>query len=261
MTPDNSRMLAVFALGALAGLSATGCQSRRDEGTEAPVVSRLAVAPIQANVDQSYRGGRNVTEYPSIAGPTPFMRPTTLCEIIQGLRGPAGVYRVDHLFGVTERVGDSPDVAATYVELSLLSSWTDDAPEHPIARVGGGPASDDGIVQSWSLSLAKGEEVGLLLTEPLTSNNRYFGIHNLALFRPTSSGGVSNGQLFTRETKKTADLGAIVKATRSRTDGICPEIVVPDIAGPAAIPEAAAGPGTPVVLTTHPGNRAKPSGP
>lgn len=183
--------------------------------------------------------GRNLRPYESVDGPSGSQRLLSLCEVAAMLDGAAGVYHVNSLTGVTE----ADDAAATYVDLSLMEDWTGDAPKSIIARISGGPTADPKITALWRVSLAKGEDVGLVLGASSPRNKGYPTIHNLGVFRAKPGKGASNGQLFTNTNIPLTEVGARVGRLRAALKAgadpkKCPDDVAADYYAQAPEPPA-----------------------
>jgi hypothetical protein len=195
-------------------------------------------APPAANTSRDYRGVAQRQHYRDVQAAQLWQLPTGLCDISRKISGPAGLYRVEELIGVTEEVrGRVPGEldGFTYVELSLVTAWTPDAPSNPIVRMEGGPTARLNHHRGWNVALKQGELAGILFVAPMARNRGYYGLHNLAVFqRDPRSGGVTNGQLFTNQKLSFDELGKLVRAQRSRPTGTCPFDVYP--------PAAPAGP-------------------
>lgn len=154
------------------------------------------------------------------------MRATTLCDLVKGLAGPSGVYRVTKLEGVAEVYGNGTPNPHTYISLQHVSTWSKNAPKSVVARIPGGPLPTDGV-QSWLVGMKLGEIVGLHLYK-YPGNKGFYGIHPLGVWRQREGGaGVTNGQLFTKSAKTFAEIGVMVAKINAQSKG-CAISVAPD---------------------------------
>jgi hypothetical protein len=217
------------SLGALcvlaAGVAAVALRSRaaprvavdrRSEEVKAVVEpANMATKVLTVRRDRDYRAGGTFVRYSKIEGEAGSQRDVRLCQLVELAAGPAGLYRVDNLVGVPETTPEGALTPATYVELSLVEAWTEDAPSTAVARISGGPADSERTL-SWSLSLSQGEVAGILFQKPSAYTNGFYGLHNLGVFRDLGQ-GATNGQLFTKETVSLGQLkGRLQRALKTR---------------------------------------------
>jgi hypothetical protein len=111
----------------------------------------------------------------------------------------------------------------------VLADWGTQAAGTVIARTYGGPTDVSPLGTPWSLSLRRGETVGMILSNPTDDNKMYYGIHNLALFQMAPDGSVTNGQLFTKRSV------ALIPVTRAAVSGA---VTGTHASPPAATPRA-----------------------
>jgi hypothetical protein len=204
-------------------LVGSGCEGRTPDGGDHvnfPMVTAARAEKLKAAKPTFPDGVR----YARTLGIPATMRPVALCELVGMFKGGAGLYQVEALHGATELTAEGVPDAFTYVQLRLVTSWGNGAPQAPIARIGGGPLPN-GITKGWEVALTQGEIVGLLLEAPTKENGNYYHLHQLGVFRE-QDGGYTNGQLFT-ENKATRDrLGQLVSGLVGRQD--CPFDEKPD---------------------------------
>jgi hypothetical protein len=131
------------------------------------------------------------------------------------------------MIGVTEDVG-----ARTFIHLELLEAWSPNAPGNPVARIHGGPGPD-GVTVGFPVSLRKGEVVGILLIEPVDSEDStrdtkgFYGLYVPGIFHDVGD-GFTNGQLFSQRRVSVAELGAFITAAVAKAGSPdCPD-VLPD---------------------------------
>ena len=192
-------------------------------------VSALNGKPTAPLPARRHPGGRNVTPYASTSGVAGSQKLISLCEVLKMLGGPAGVFHVESLTGVTED-DDSP---ATYVELTLVKDWAGDAPKQLVARISGGPTAAPGVTALWRVSLREGEDVGLVIGQPRDDNRGFYSLHNLGIFRMDANRGATNGQLFVTTRASLDDIGSAVgrlRAAQRRSGDVtnCKGDIAPD---------------------------------
>jgi len=153
------------------------------------------------------------------------MRPVSLCELVKGLAGPSGVYRVVALQGAAEVRSDGVPDPHTYVALDQISTWTPTAPKSAIARIPGGPLPNKNR-KSWLVGLKVGEVVGVHLYK-YKGNLGYYGLHPLGVWRENGAGFVTNGQLSTKTKRTFTQIGQLVAQVAAKTSG-CAVQMVPD---------------------------------
>src|SRR5262245_12417937 len=215
----------------LCGIGSGCARTNAGEPQAAQPSAASSVSPVAAAELRGETEGRNRTEFKETKALSMSQKPITLCQVARMLSGPGGVYRIDQLIGVTENgLGEhSGEVGGvTYVSMTLLEDWGQGAPTNPTARINGGPVDDKGTVQAWFVSLRQGDVVGLLLGPPTAANKGFYSIHNLGVFAQSSSGGVSNGQLFTRSRRALSEVGAYVRRIRAGGPDACAADVEPD---------------------------------
>jgi hypothetical protein len=152
-------------------------------------------------------------------------RPVGLCELGRFLDGGAGMYKVVSLTGQTEATEAGTHDGFTYVELELVEAWTDDAPEHPVARISGGPAGK-GITKGFAIDLAVGEMLGVMLYAPRDENRGFYGMDSLGLFQGPGRSGFTNGQLFLDAPRGLEEIGKLVRGNALAKGG-CENDVLP----------------------------------
>ena len=145
------------------------------------------------------------------AGSYAAWRPLSLCQLVSRSEF-AGLYEVVSIRGVTEEVPTRPGVleGVTYVTLERRHEWTWDAPENAVARVSGGPLFHLDLVSGWFISLAVGDQLGVMLTPPTSRNRNFPTMHEWGLFKPTGGGSLSNGQLFTTSAVAEPEIARLV---------------------------------------------------
>ena len=175
----------------------------------------LACNSKAAGIDTSSRHDMveraSLIEYDAIEAGDLSQREVGLCELLSSYGAGAGLYRVARLVGQTEESLKVPGRLHpfTYVELELLIPWTDNAPAQPVARIRGGPMPDGSTV-SWDITLHRGEDVGVLLYQPVPENGGFYGIYPLTVFRDTGE-GYNNDQLFVGEHLSAEMLGVRIR--------------------------------------------------
>jgi hypothetical protein len=225
--------------------------------SNSPAANSSVAKPV-ANVSREYLARSDRLHYHKTSGLTPLQRPVSLCEIAQRFRGPAGVYRVENLIGVTEPVPAAPHLkdGYTYVELARVEPWGADAPAKVTVRMSGGPTETAGVTKTWQVAFELGEEVGLVLLPPSPENRNYYGVHNLGVFRKNSArrdADATNGQLFRKSKLNLTAIGKLVSAMRVASS-CAPLDVFPDrddaslpgvhVAGDAQVVSPRTGPHT-----------------
>jgi hypothetical protein len=186
------------------------------------------------------RDQRHPTEYPAIVSRLhASMKQVSLCELSR-ISDAGGMYRVRGLTGFNEATTEGRRLGFTYVELELESAWSRAAPKKAVARILGGPRPT-GLAEPWSVSLAVGEQVGILLTPPLPRNRNHYGLHPLGVFKARNGKGFTNGQLFGQRRVEAAELSQLFVGLLKRTtpDEPCPYDELPDalLAREEAVPE------------------------
>lgn len=160
-------------------------------------------------------------------------RPVGACELLRILDGGGGIFRVARMTTRVEVDSDSNAAGTfTYVELILVESWVGGTPEKVIARVDGGELPD-GEISSSSVSMSRGDVLGILLYAPRPKNLGYYQLDSLGVFRPNDRNGYSNGQLFVGERLSLSDVWNVLRAN---ADGICRQDILPPTARPSQPP-------------------------
>lgn len=160
-----------------------------------------------------------------------------LCELAQGFARGGGVYQVDSIVSTMEFADLAPGSTDTVVEqpftfitFKSVAPWTPGAPVNPVARIRGGEFPN-GSIQPWPVSLAVGEQVGLLFYDPYplpTSNHGFLTVHQQGLFQLKANGGYSNTELFTASKKGLAEVGEMLSKLYAALSA-CPLDVAPDV--------------------------------
>ncbi len=211
-----SAILAPVCLGSVAeqGVAAAATPDSDD-------VPAAAQKGVRAATNRDYRGAKNIKEHQFIrAGQEVFQLPVNLCRLVRWMDGPAGIFRVEHLIGVTEDAVGRPGEyeMVTYVELTLIEDWGIANPANPVVRL---PAF--GLVE-----LDQGELVGLLLEVPTVDNRNFYHLDSLGVFRRQTHGGFSNGQLFIAGARSAQKIGELVRAIRLGGKKNCAADAEPD---------------------------------
>ena len=192
--------------GADSGKAANGRLDVADATLFAPDVAIADAGVSDATMDASSDPAAGVT-YTSTLGVPVDARDVSLCELAKWCTGGAALYTVDSITGFTEVSDDGYPSGVTYVQLSKLEDLgAGAAPEHPLARMRGGPVLNS--IEVWDVALSVGEADAILLVPPSPETKGYYGLHPLAVFRELE-GGYTNGQLFS---ENKADLTVLRKA-------------------------------------------------
>jgi hypothetical protein len=185
-----------------------GCGGTTDTHEQGTPVDKSALA-----LGRTSAGVR----YDSISeGASLLRRPVGLCDLAKKNQGGAGLYRVDQMTGYLEPSPvDGRPKGFTYLQLTLVESWSRNAPTAPLVRIAGGPSTRAGVTQDWKLSAKVGEHLAIMLREPSAGNRGFYGLADNAVFRMDASGGYTNGQLFR---DRPASAGDLKKALGQATD-------------------------------------------
>ncbi len=179
------RLAVALLLSVVIAAAANGCA---DSAPEEPMGSRAASAKSDSRTASTSTGAR-VVYYDALSFVSPpLFAHVDICRVVKGLRGPAGIYRVTELKGVSGPDGD----AFTYVTFERVKAWSNNAPAAVTARTPGGPTANGGT-RSSIIALRLKEEVGIIFGHG-ARNAGYPAIHPLGLFKRTTDGGYSNGQ-------------------------------------------------------------------
>jgi hypothetical protein len=211
-----------------------GC-GERGAPQPSPAPTAKARFEIAAPAETADPRRSNRTTYDEIRGGNALKKAVSLCYLLKFYDAGAGAYRVKSITGYTEELLAFPGHfdGFTYIELDLVTDWSGNAPANPVVRIAGGP-KDAQITRGWDIGAKVGEVIGLLLEAPRADNRGYFGVEELTVFRQSSKGGFTNGQLFARRQVPLDVVGHAVEKIVRLGASCANADVLPDLGGSAA---------------------------
>lgn len=208
----------------------------RDGGSDEPDSApseedELDAAPDPDPVSCTIPSGE---EYRAIEGREPGTRPFISHCLLAHSSGGGGMYIVESLTGVTEKdLYPGGSIAGfTYVQLRLVDPWFE-APEHPIARVLGGPFKG-GYTGSWSIRLQVGQRVGVTFRQADPGNRNCFHMSMPGIFAQRADGSYSNEE---PTSEVFADEAAMTRRMRELHDWLSCDFEDIEDAGVASPPD------------------------